>query len=750
MSMASDSRALLPGSSFPLGAGAPPGFGPPPGLSADGGDGLNLADITRVLKQRKLLILIAAIVLYALVGAATLITHEYFPAYTSEAIFQLEPPAGLDTFVQSANDAQLQPQMIEQLLKTEASKLRQLSVTLEVVKRDEVKASAYYRWYDSDAGKAAEGLQDDLVSAPLPESRLVRLSLATSDKRQSQTILRAVVEEYDKTFREASRTALGGKQAALKQTETQLRNALNDAVAETKSYQARTNVPAMQRDQAHTNVHIDDLKSQIALYESQAVAYDQQLDSLRGYDPNTLPLTGEQQLLVEADPELRYYRTQVESLDVQLQVLAERLGSKHRDYIAVRGQRDTYSAKETAKREELVDQVRVQERERLLQGREQIRALLTRLQEKLANEQAAEADISKNLLGMQERNDTVRRIEEQLKEVSLEMLKLNQAKPDASTASLRRIQEPSLAVRASRPNLKLWLGGGVFLALAGAVGLAFLRELTDKAVRTPLDVARHGRLSVLGTIPLLDDDQSDLDDIAKAVRVSPQSLIAESFRRVRANLQFSGPAESQRILLLTSPGPSDGKSAVAINLAATLALSGQRVLLIDCNFRRPAVRLAFAGTRVEGLSNVLIGQVRLEDALTQTETPNLHVLTSGPLPPTPADLLGSPAMRELLTRARSMYDRIILDGPPSLLMSDASVLATLVDGVILVARAEENTKGALRRAKEQLEHIGARVLGAILNGVRSRAGGYFREQYRDFYDYTSDETVPPELPGPQR
>jgi capsular exopolysaccharide synthesis family protein len=293
----------------------------------------------------------------------------------------------------------------------------------------------------------------------------------------------------------------------------------------------------------------------------------------------------------------------------------------------------------------------------------------------------------------------------------------------------------------------VWLGGGLVLALGGAVGLAFLRELTDKAVRTPIDVARHGRLSVLGSIPQLTDEQADVDEIELATRSAPQSLVAEAFRQVRANLVFSGPAESQRVLLITSPGPSNGKTAVAINLAVTLAQGNQRVLLVDSNFRRPAIREAFADTRSDGLSNVLIGQARLEDLITPTNVPNLSVLTSGPMPPTPADLLGPTHMRPLLEQLRTRFDRVIFDGPPVLLISDGLVLATQVDGVIVVAQAVGNSKGALRRTREQLDKVNAHVVGAILNGVQARAGGYYRHMYREFYDYSSDETIPRELPG---
>jgi capsular exopolysaccharide synthesis family protein len=327
----------------------------------------------------------------------------------------------------------------------------------------------------------------------------------------------------------------------------------------------------------------------------------------------------------------------------------------------------------------------------------------------------------------------------------LEFQHLQATAPKA--ARLAVVQSPRQAVDPSRPNFKLWLGGGVALALLGAVGLAFLREMTDKAVRTPIDVARYGRLSVLGCVPQLDDEQADLDTIELATRRAPHSLVAEAFRQVRANLVFSGPSEAQRVLLITSPGPGNGKTATAINLAVTLAQSGQKVLLVDCNFRRPAIRNAFAGTRAEGLSNLLIGQAKLEQLITRTEIPNLDVLSSGPMPPTPAELLGSTYMRDMIAQAKAHYDRVIFDGPPILLISDSLVLSIQVDGVIVVARAVDNTKGGLRRARDQLEKINARVLGAVLNGIQARAGGYYKQQYRDFYDYASDETIPAELPG---
>ena len=277
--------------------------------------------------------------------------------------------------------------------------------------------------------------------------------------------------------------------------------------------------------------------------------------------------------------------------------------------------------------------------------------------------------------------------------------------------------------------------------------MAFLREFTDQAIRTPIDVARYGHLSVLGSVPLLDDEEADVEEIELATRRAPHSLVAEAFRQIRAHLTFSGPLLSQQVLLITSPRPEDGKTATAINMAVTFAQGNQRVLLIDCNFRRPRIRSTFPETRAEGLSNVLVGRNSLAEAISKTDLPNLDVMSSGPMPPNPAELLGSPHMRDLLIEAKKHYDRVLLDGPPCLLISDALVLATQVDATVMVARAASGPRVPCAGPASNSNASTPASSAPMLNGVQARPGGYYRQQYREFYEYTSDEVVPQELPG---
>jgi capsular exopolysaccharide synthesis family protein len=172
-----------------------------------------------------------------------------------------------------------------------------------------------------------------------------------------------------------------------------------------------------------------------------------------------------------------------------------------------------------------------------------------------------------------------------------------------------------------------------------------------------------------------------------------------------------------------------------MNLAASMAQAGRRVLVVDANFRQPAIAGLFPQAAAAGLSSALVGQAAWRDVVSPTGVPNLDVITAGPLPPNPAELLGSDTMRQLVAEMTADYDQVLFDGSPVMVVSDAAVLSTQVDGVVLVIRAGHNSVGIVQRTVEQLHRVGAHVLGVVLQGVRTTAGGYLRKNYETFYEY---------------
>ncbi len=737
MTTATGTRAISGPQSGDLALGGPIG-------GAGEADGMGFADFIRIVKQRRLTILITSVVLYMLVGAGTFVTYKYFPGFSGEALFEMEPPTRGDL---RKEEEAVNPQVMEVLLQTEARKLKQMDLLLEVVKQPEFKRTRYYNWYEQDATRAANGLKDDLVCAPIMNSQLIRVAITCQDRAEAPLIVNTVARLYEEKYQKNTRDQSFQEVESLKNTLGQKRTELAQSRAEISNFRSTSDVPALEASRSASREHIYRLRTQLAQLDTWVANLQSQKESLQGSDPMKLPLNAEQQLIIESDPILRYWRSQVEALDVEIEATLNLLGPNHRQVQILEERRRGFLQKEAAKREELVTQVRQRQYEQLEQELKSTQRQQLALYEQVEEADAKERDLESNAQKFQQMLDDEQALLRTIGEIERTLTSAEHIMRDAANrVRLRLVQRAQEAIKPSRPNIPMFVGGGFILALAGGIGLAFLRELTDTAVRTPVDITRYGRLPMLGAIPLLDDEEAEIEDVEHAARVASHSLIAEAFRRVRTNIQFSGPADTQHTLLITSAGSEDGKTSVAINLAVTMAQGGQRVLLIDCNFRRPSIRRIFPTARPDGLSNVLTAQADFASVISATETPNLFVVSSGRMPPTPADLLGSQAMRALLAEARQRFDRVILDGPPALLVSDAIVLAMLVDGVVVVARAEANSKGAIKRVREHLESINARIIGAVLNGVKAKAGGYFRRHYREFYDYTSDETAAPDLP----
>jgi succinoglycan biosynthesis transport protein ExoP len=621
-------------------------------------------------------------------------------------------------------------------------------VLQEVLALPEIKETAFYRWYEGNFDKCLHDFEGLLNVMPVRDTYLVDVGIAVKDPREARLIVNKLVERYVSRTRSELTDEGQRKLESLKNTQATVAAELNGIRDRIRKLREQRDMPALESERDVMVDNISVLNNTITELKARQADVEAQLNTLHGFDPRNLPVSNEMKVIIEADPILRYYRQQVEQLDIQIAAMGHMLGPDHRQITVIKSQRDGYFNMEVQRREELTDDLRGRQLESLQQERARIRTMLTEVHEELLADQNAQRDLDGAIQIWKNLTSDEERLSKELEQVSVAQ---REAENTLDVEKTQGRLQPHLATREeywpSRPNFVLYLGGGFVLAALIAVGLAFLREFTDQAIRTPLDVLRYGRLSVLGSVPLLDDEEADVDAIEVATRRAPHSLVAEAFRQIRAHLTFSGPLLSQQALLVTSPRPEDGKTATAINLAVTFAQGNQRVLLIDCNFRRPAIRAAFATSRPEGLSNVLVAHKTLDEVITKTDLANLDVMTSGPMPPNPAELLGSTAMRDVLAAAKARYDRLILDGPPCLLISDAMVLATQVDATVMVARAANSAKGALRRAREQFQRINARVIGAILNGVQVRPGGYYRQQYREFYEYTSEEVVPQELPG---
>jgi succinoglycan biosynthesis transport protein ExoP len=280
-----------------------------------------------------------------------------------------------------------------------------------------------------------------------------------------------------------------------------------------------------------------------------------------------------------------------------------------------------------------------------------------------------------------------------------------------------------------RPMQNTGLSAVVGLLLAGTV--AYLIEYIDDRIRTPEDIERIFKLPVIGYIGDIRNAQKETDDIH--VIHSPRSPVAESFRSLRTNLEFANVDGTLTRILVTSPGPGEGKTTISTNLAAIIAQGGKRVLLIDADLRKPKIHSAFRVFNRVGLTTLFRGEMPLKSVLHQVEgTDGLNIITSGKLPPNPTELLASAKMDQILREAGHIVDVIILDSPPSL-VADFQVLAAKADGVVLVIQPGHTHAEIARSTLEQLHRVNAKILGIVLNKIPNSS------QYHYYYPYKYDE-----------
>jgi len=721
----------------PMGLPREPGVVTARAPAAAAASGITPADVFRILVQRIFLILLVWFLGSAMTVGITLVTKRYFPLWTGDALIKVESPTPANPFDPWAREVSREAvdrNVADQANLIRDTELLRKALTSQVIRTD----TDWFKQFDDDVDAALKDLDDNLVSAGVRGTSLLRVAMPTRNPKDSPKIVNRIVEAYMEIVTEASRTMYSeeaksfGREVDIREQELEK---INEELAR---LEREGDIPGMLTDAPTVTVRLRSLQEESVQRESELDLLRARWQAYRRMSPEEVQSSADLTQRVEADPKISALSRHVRDLAERREVLAIRLGPKHREIQELDRQMEVAEDELASLR-----QIRLEEeRKALTESYDQAYHAALRATADLKESLEEATQMQLDLDRKRQRYDLIvtkrtklERERDKYDDAHAHYLMVSRTKEPVRIYVYRRAATP---LEPSRPRMAMWILAGVGVSLVAAVGLALGLNLLDTSLRTPRDVIRHAGLPLLGTVPVLDDEEAAVEDIETAARLTPHSLVAECFRQIRANLLFSAPLEQQRTILVSSASPSDGKTCVVINLGVTLAQGGRRILLIDANFRRPSLHKAFGLPNQRGLSNLLVGQGRLADFAANTDLPNLDVLVAGPCPPNPAELLASSYVREALAKAVEDYDQVIVDGPPVLLVSDAVVLGTMVDGVIMVCRAR-SSRGMVQRAKTQFGLVNARLIGAVLNAVETTRGGYFRKYYRAFYDYQEQE-----------
>jgi len=326
--------------------------------------------------------------------------------------------------------------------------------------------------------------------------------------------------------------------------------------------------------------------------------------------------------------------------------------------------------------------------------------------------------------------------------------------------TLKMIDPPQVPTSPVAPNRPRTIFIGFLVSLLAGLGLVFVLEYLDNTVKTVEDVSRYAQLPALSVIPAISGhrrralkeanngskktpsglalSKSNGFDPEKLVALDTRSSIAEAYRVLRTSVLLSSTDQPPKTILVTSGQPGEGKTTTVVNTAISLAQLGSSVLIIDCDLRKPSVHKVLGIDHVVGLSTYLTGSGEIDDVIQKLPILNLSVLTSGRIPPNPAEMISSTKMKELLRTLGERYDHIVIDSPPLLKVTDPVILSTLVDGVILVVHGGKSTRDVVRRTRHELAVAGARIFGVVLNNVDAGHDAYDSYYYEEYGDYEKE------------
>ncbi|MEM9294601.1 MAG: hypothetical protein AAGA57_02265 [Planctomycetota bacterium] len=681
----------------------------------------------------KLLVLAAAIGFFA--GAASfVILLIKDPGYTSGS--QLAILANDDTREIDNTIVKSQDEDVEGLTAIEKNILESEALSLDVVQDRNVRSTGWYEQFNGVPEAAAKDLRENVISVGIErKSAIIRVSATTRNPKDAQLILSRFLEIY-RTQRITADT---------EQTRIQLRsfdNSIANAVdaqraaeLELTRFIQQHNIRGQDSRLTEAGIELQQVSEDLADYRAALTSSEEAAQSLADKFAAGLGTPGpDKRFEYRQDPGIQNLDSQVRALKTQIESLLARVGENHS---AIKSYRDQIAAVEKVREDTILDMYE-KEQQGMLEAQKSAVARFSLQVQELTNRQE---DLRRQLTDYETRVKELDGLELARAEAQKNLADVRAAKERGS----ERLQQPkrnvtvtSPAETAERtsPGLVFTLAGPLFLFAGFTAGLTFLRELLDQRISSPAEVKMVPDANLLGVIPNADEDPSGEGEIDRVVERDPAGLLAESFRQTRTALMAKMDRRGYKTLAVCSPQPASGATTVAQNLAMSLAYNGRRVALVEANFRRPRMAGLIGLPESPGLIDVLEGRASVDDATHVLDGVSVAVIPAGDLTGARAEMLEGPGFRTLLGRLETEYDLVVIDTSPALLTAEARLLVKQVDALAIVVRAGEDKRGMLGRMIGQLDGNRADLLGVILNGVRSAAGGYFRQNYEQFYAYT--------------
>ncbi len=640
---------------------------------------------------------------------------------------------------------------LERFMTTQARLITQERVLQKVIEdprlfTDAPRWCAYYRKSD-DTYNTAEmlvDLQEEVSSRVIPQTRLIEMSMTYRDKRDVTAIMRLVREKFLIVVGEETGQSNREQLDSVNRSIFELTEQIGSLQTRRQRLMADNGVDILRQTHVpEASERLRQINQELVKLNLDKQAFEVRLRSLEEDLKNPGGVVYSDQLRdeVETDPQMMNIKNAINQLEADRQSLLQKLKPEHRTVREVERQIEGYRKQLDSERERLLRQKFDAQVDGVRKAIDQMKAQEAELMDR--SDKAAARLVQLSAVSTQ-----LEDLDMQIKSLTDQMVKMRGTHQNLSALAtlqtakrvtvLQEEREPSEVIF---PRLKVMIPAGGVVVFGLVLGVLVLREIVDQRVKGPSDVALIPRARVIGMVPDAAEDPAAPSSVETAFRDRERGVMAESFRQVRTAVLRRMQQMGHKSLLVLSGLPGSGATSTVTNLAYACAAADRRVLVIDANLRRPGLHRIFGLPDAPGLAEVLDGSRSLEDAVQRSADQRVDVLTAGGREARVFERLSTDAMAALLRRAGEKYDLVLIDTAPMVVSGDGLGVAQRCDASMLVIRALSEKRGMVARLRSELAESKAELLGVLVNGVKSSAGGYLKGNIRATHEYQTKDAA---------